>query len=86
MATNSLESFLYSLCPGASRLPTLRLRHSSQCLEAFHCSSAVNCWWSIVTWANGRHSLCPRVTVYFKNALFSIQMCINQFFMKIKKT
>jgi len=31
------------------------------------------------------YSLRPRVTLYFKNALFSIQRCINQFFMKIKK-
>jgi len=31
--------------------------HSSRCLEAFHCSSAVSqCWWSITTWANGHHS------------------------------
>jgi len=29
-------------------------RHSSRCLEAF-CSSAVSGWWSIATWANGRH-------------------------------
>jgi len=27
----------------------------------------------------------PRVTLYFKGALFSIQKCINQFFIKIKK-
>jgi len=31
------------------------------------------------------YSLRPRVTLYFKGALFSIQRCINQFFMKIKK-
>jgi len=30
--------------------------HSSECLETFHCSSAVSDWWSIATWANGRHS------------------------------
>jgi len=39
--------------------PTLRLTtatHSSRCLEAFHCSSTVSGWWSIATWANGRHS------------------------------
>jgi len=39
---------------GASCLPKLRLTtatHSSQCLEAFHCSSAVSGWWSIATWA-----------------------------------
>jgi len=44
----------------ASRLATLRLTtatHSSRCLEAFHRSSAVSGWWSIATWANGRHSL-----------------------------
>jgi len=32
---------------GASRLPTLRLTtviHSSRCLEAFHCWSAVSGW------------------------------------------
>jgi len=37
---------------GASRLPTLRLTtatHSSRYLDAFHCSSAVNGWWSIAT-------------------------------------
>jgi len=37
-------------------LPTLRLTtatHSSRCLKAFHCSSAMNGWWSIVTWTNG---------------------------------
>jgi len=31
------------------------------------------------------YSLRPRSTLYFKGALFSIQRCINQFFMKIKK-
>jgi len=29
------------------------------------------------------YSLRPRVTLYFKDALFSIQRRINQFFMKI---
>jgi len=36
----------------ASRLPMLQLTtatHSSRCLEAFHCSSAVSGWWSIAT-------------------------------------
>jgi len=45
-----------------SCLPTLRLitaTYSSRCLEAFHCSSAVSGWWSIATWANGRHSFFP---------------------------
>jgi len=28
----------------------------------------------------------PRVTLYFKDALFSIQRCIKKFFMIIKKT
>jgi len=48
----------HGVAKGASRLPTLRLTtatHSSRCLVAFHCSSAVNDWWSIATWANGRH-------------------------------
>jgi len=42
-----------------SRLPTLRLTtatHSNRWLKAFHRSSAVNDWWSIATWTNGRHS------------------------------
>jgi len=30
--------------------------YSSRCLKVFHCSSAVSGWWSITTWANGRHS------------------------------
>jgi len=34
---------------------------------------------------NFLYTLRPRVTLYFKGALFSIQRCINQFFMKIKK-
>jgi len=29
---------------------------SSQCLEAFYCSSAMSDWWSIATWTNRRHS------------------------------
>jgi len=36
----------------ASRLPTLRLItaiHSSRCLKAFHCLSAVSGWWAIAT-------------------------------------
>jgi len=48
--------------PGASHLPTLRLItaiHSSRCLEAFYCSSAVSGWWSIATWTNGYHSRIP---------------------------
>jgi len=32
--------------------PSEPLEHSSRCLEAFHCSSAVS-GWSIATWANG---------------------------------
>jgi len=24
--------------------------------DGFHCSNAVNDWWSIAMWANGRHS------------------------------
>jgi len=34
--------------------------HSSRCLEAFHCSSAMSGWWSIATWANGRHLVASR--------------------------
>jgi len=43
---------LYYIDMEASRLTT----HSSRCLEAFHCSSAVSGWWSIET-SNGPHPI-----------------------------
>jgi len=50
----------HSLQWGASHLTTVPIdtaTHSSRCLEAFHCSSAVSGWWSIGTWSNGPHPL-----------------------------
>jgi len=61
------------------RLSTLWLTtatHSSQCLEAFHCSSAVS-GWSIATWANGRHSLNQLIVVDNVHKLFNLISAVH---------
>jgi len=57
IAVHNIYKYICYFDWGASCLPTLRLTtHSSRCLKAFHCSSAVSSWWAIVTWSNERHS------------------------------
>jgi len=48
-------------------------------LEAFHCSSAVSGWWSIATWANGRHSFmstCVTKAVFLTLATLASIICL----------